>query len=693
MGIVLKWNFKTLLADQVRVAMAILCVIFGNATTIGLCALLDGFASGIGSLNTDDSLFRFLSVVFPPMSQALMGLSMFAMFSVYLAESRQQRTLMYNVGATKKMLVRALLTEAFLLSLIGISAGSAVGLLAVWLQLRQLGISADLRQFLFSADAARCILPSLLIVPAAMLAACARTAFIGTVKKKLPGKKRKAAFGGGLLNKLLGAGGRLGHARSAGGNPGGRPVVASVVAAFTLLFLMTTGLSIVGSTQSSFSEQDFINVYFWVSEDSLSDLPEILNGLDQVAAEGLQGEAWCSYEIRCEFLGCVVSDGDIGSYLDDEIFNDVPVDIGQGQFLIRCNVSFIAHEDFIELCDECGVSPQKNGAILKEDSRYPLAGKSEFIILPEEVYSDYYGWAENESDIQNRGRLVNEAPEYAPDIIGQAFYDARTEDSPGYLCPTLYYDIGYWNEFCASVPADGKPGITPAWYLNSENFDKEHPEFSSVIQSYLSGLGFSAHIATLGDGYVYHPEPGRAVITSSGYQTKSFESFKEQLKQFYVRYFTVMIFITVLLDVICIVHMDRFAQRKEYAILTSIGLSPSQRIAMQVYYAIVFTVKVVFFGIIAMLLLSTVIAEHASDAISNEQLEFSSVVISEWSDNFFGKMWYTAIIISRALSGYVPFVIAAVVLLFVSYLVTDILTTRRLDRKELITIIKDDMQE
>nr|MCR5781601.1 FtsX-like permease family protein [Clostridia bacterium] len=271
MGIVLKWNIKTLLADKVRIVMAILCVIIGNATTIGLCALLAGFASGIGSLNTDDSLFRFLSVVFPPMSQSLMGLSMFAMFSVYLAESRQQRTLMYNVGATKKMLVRALLTEAFLLSLIGILAGSAAGLLIAWFQLGQMGISADLRRFLFSADGARCILPSLLIVPAAMLAAYARTAFVGN--KKLPGKKRKAAFGGGLLNKLLGAGGRLGHARSSGGNPGGRPVVASVVAAFTLLFLMTTGLSIVGSTQSSFSEQDFINVYFWVSEDSLSDLP------------------------------------------------------------------------------------------------------------------------------------------------------------------------------------------------------------------------------------------------------------------------------------------------------------------------------------------------------------------------------------------------------------------------------------
>ena len=76
----------------------------------------------------------------------------------------------------------------------------------------------------------------------------------------------------------------------------------------------------------------------------------------------------------------------------------------------------------------------------------------------------------------------------------------------------------------------------------------------------------------------------------------------EQTELLY-RCFAVMVFLSIWLN---IVHMSRLSRRREYTILTTLGLSGRQKLGMQLYESFCFTLRTTALATLLLLVLVTV---------------------------------------------------------------------------------------
>ena len=192
---------------------------------------------------------------------------------------------------------------------------------------------------------------------------------------------------------------------------------------------------------------------------------------------------------------------------------------------------------------------------------------------------------------------------------------------------------------------------------------------------------------------------GKKLVTIRDYATfhKSALTFMEQTKQFFFRYLTVTLFLAVWLNIVNVVHMNRLSRRKEYAILSSVGLNARQRMGMILYESFRFTLQTVVGGAVVLILLTWLLINSASDAYMYDNL--SSTI--EWRTDgweygnhaVFRQLWTTAVNLAATLKPYWMLLLLAVLFLFFGYLLTEYLANKRFEKDELIAILKDDMYE
>lgn len=169
MEIVLKWNFKNLFADIPRLVLTLVNNVGTVAVLIGTCLSLEAFTEGLGSLN--EGIPHYITEVLPPIIQIPFAVTTYVIFSAQLAERKSQYLLLRSSGCTTRQLLQGLIIEAFWLDAVGLPLGLGAGLTLAWL----LGIRYEyaLTAAAFFSDAVflRSLLPSVFIVPTAMLCA------------------------------------------------------------------------------------------------------------------------------------------------------------------------------------------------------------------------------------------------------------------------------------------------------------------------------------------------------------------------------------------------------------------------------------------------------------------------------------------------------------------------------------------
>lgn len=173
----------------------------------------------------------------------------------------------------------------------------------------------------------------------------------------------------------------------------------------------------------------------------------------------------------------------------------------------------------------------------------------------------------------------------------------------------------------------------------------------------------------------------------------SFNVFLEQTEQFFLRYFTVMIFLSIGLNMVNIVHINRLSRRREYAILTSIGMSGRQRLGMLLYESFRFTFQVVFCGVIVILLLARFIGPSVEKAFDTESVSLSQEFLGQGWETPYQQIMTTIGNMGVALKPYWPIMLFTLLFLFFGYLLTELSVNRKMNRDELIPILKDDMHE
>ena len=182
-------------------------------------------------------------------------------------------------------------------------------------------------------------------------------------------------------------------------------------------------------------------------------------------------------------------------------------------------------------------------------------------------------------------------------------------------------------------------------------------------------------------------------ITDGAAYVKSYNAFLEQTEQFFFRYFIIMIFLSIGLNIVNIVHMNRLSRRREYAILTSLGMSGRQRMGMLLYESFWFTVQAILCGAVSILVLARFIAPTVEKAFLTESVVLSPEFLAEGWDTPYQKIMTTISNIFVALKPYWQIILLTVTFLFFGYLVTELLVNRKMNRDELVPILKDDMHE
>ena len=141
--------------------------------------------------------------------------------------------------------------------------------------------------------------------------------------------------------------------------------------------------------------------------------------------------------------------------------------------------------------------------------------------------------------------------------------------------------------------------------------------------------------------------------------------------------------------------MNRLSRRREYAILTSIGLGRKQRMGMQLYESVLFTLRSLLYGVISLVLLARILLDSANDAYQSENLEMDYNVWNAegWNNDLFSQLWVTAQNVFLSLKNYWILLLFTILFLFLGYLITEYLVNKHMDRDELIPILKDDLYE
>ena len=743
MGIVLKWNFKTLFSDIPRLLLSLLSIASTYALLTGLGLALTSFAIYTGTIN--EGLPHYIDVLGPPVVQFSFAATMYVLFAVSIAERKDQYRLMRSAGCTTRQLVQNFLAEALALDAAGGLPGAVLGIGIAKLQLDAVGLPMAIKAYFFSTDAVRGLLPVFLLVPLMLLLASVQLWVPPKNRRRKQPRKDRPPFKKRLFPRLFGAGGRLEYAFSKNERRHRWGVVFSVVANLSILFLLTAGVSALSATDElSVTPMGGDNITFACRNALNADLPLELDALlSRFCKDGLCGEY--NYNFRAAPFAAIVENAELTvkapengmeyhSLLDSARFRDGHVrtfhhiyPLDEKRSLLLLWLYFLDDEGYDAITAAAGIDGDANsGLLVVGDAEQDYEGfrwdrkSTEPLRLQTVPASLWKQIQEKEEALEKKhsgtdeNRLFDQA-ELTLSVNPEAFNEQsalsveapiagkiRQEESGIHSnMPEIIFPFRAVRQYSDMLSSSA---VLSLFFSGLARTDSP-AVLIDALERDLEAKGYAVISQKFGDGtdVLYRKEneamaAGKTVIEIDDWNAnrKNAGLFITQAEQFFFRYFTVMIFLSIALNIVNIVHMNRLSRRREYAILTSIGLSRRQRLGMSLYESFWFTLQTVFCGSVVLVVFARILSPSASDAYSGEMLQ-SSVDwnVTGWyrEHAFFEKLWNTAVNLAITLKPYWVLILFTIVFLFFGYLITETLVNMKMDKDELIPTLKDDMYE
>ena len=723
MYIVLKWNFKTLLADVPRLLLTLLNIVAAGAMFTGMGLMLDSFVAATGSPNKG-LLNYVVNVALPPAILLSYAVTAYVLFSVMLAERKRQFYLMRTAGCTTRQLLWSLTFEALAMDVAGLLPGVGAGYLLARRLLRELALPlAD--GALSGGTAARGLAVMFLLTPLLMLLASFPLWLTKRrQRRKKPPKKDREPFKVRLLPRLFGSGGRLEYALGKNERRHRAAVTLSVVVNLAVLFAMAAGLAVLDNSAAYTEEEGKetgVSLRYTIS--SLSDerktfTESVLRRLEQ---EGhCQPFTYCADATQNRYW-TVVNEEDV--FLNGTKYDDPTVEV-PNRTLFRLRGDRYAFPVYLSVYDDAAY------AALAEGLKIPDTGNGGIFVnqchgVPyrENDETAYYN-ATLLRDLPEQPLALRTADEDFTELVNEAVEnDARTlpDGAEALLSP----------EAAAEIPIDGLASgkdvieITgrygyPSLILperTAARWQKQLPtQFEIACSVYtaepsvvrealtkeLRAKGWSVIVCQFSDGKGLIDQEnemyqnGAILLFDVSYIQQQYEAVQRLADRFF-RYFAVAVFLSIALNIVNIVHMNRLSRRREYAILTSIGLSGRQRLGMQLYESFTFTLRAVLTAFPVLVAFAAAFLPSANDAYNWESLHLQTPFTYDGGDltkaPLWKQLWYTGLNIVERLKPYRTLALFAVLFLFAGYVVTEYLVNRRMEKEELIPILKDEMYE
>ena len=723
MNIVLKWNFRTLFSDVPRLILTIcsIAVTFTLLTSMGVT--LGSFVLATDS--PGNSLPGTLNAVVSPVILAAFAVTVYALFAVSLAERKNQYHIMSTAGCTTRQLLKGLMAEAFTLDLAGAALGVGLGYLLAALQLKTGGYSL-IPSVIFQSNVLLLnLLPALLLPPGMMLLASLQL-FLPQRdrRRKRPPRRKKAVFSR-KLPRLFGAGGSLEYALEHNERRHHTALVLSLAVNLAVVILATACIYLLSNLKP---HSDGYDVWLWYNsaewgDADAEDEKALSDCVDELISDELQNNGITEYSEITEDTGtfCMIMD-------NEQINDDVFVLRGQAStercLSCRYNTVFPLDENrqllpgwliymddalFERFKADCGIDADGEGAVfvnygaICNRKAEPLLTQDPSTLLlqffPRSVTEkaglyDYEGSFDQSPFLATppSGITTVEVP-----LIGMASYDTQVireyfwmvQGAQSLVIPMRLrsallpdMDMGTRARFCRFKTSD-----PTALCLRMKEHLSGLPDFT-ILENRFASQRMNLDL-----------EECYAVINNVRALENEYSLFLRQVTRFY-RVILLLVFVAIGLNIVNTVHMNRLSRRREYAILSSIGLDHRQRRGMLLFESARFFVRGILF---AVLLTATVIypvyrsiqapitfemLQPEWDALIETQLVFTNSFIL-----YVQVVWNYIENIIYMLAEYRWAVLGVVCFLFFGFLLAEHLVLNRMDKDDLVITLKDDMHE
>ncbi len=716
MGIVLKWNFKTLFSDIPRLILTICSIAVTTALLTSMSVTVGCFV-----LRTDSpggSLPDILNGIVSPVILAAYAVTVYTLFAVSLAERKNQYHIMKTAGCTTRQLLKGLILEAVALDLAGSALGIGLGILISAAQLKIGGYPLILPVIFRSSTLYRNLLPALLLPPVMMLPASIQLLFPRRDRRRIRPARRKKSVFARRFPRLFGTGGALEYALEHNERRHHTALVVSLAVNLAVLILGSSCFYLLSHAEPY---GDDCGAWVWYYSGDADD-SALSADLDELIDEGLQSEDISSYsELRANLGNC-------GMVIDNKLLSDevlylqsketaeqrnsrmqntlFPLDDSRqillitvvfmddgmyGQFKSDCGIA--SNEDGAVFVNACGIAGNTT-AVLREPTLssaslcfYPR-GVAQKAGLPLGEHSfDVTALQNAQADAVASAQIpvVGVVP-FSPEIH-QYFW--LVVGSPNLILPMKMRnallpptDEGENLRFCKFKTPD------PAALCLRIN---EKVRGFSDYQFRELRFG-SAHLQLASDG-------ASIVLGNIRALSNDYGAFLRQLINFY-RVILFFVFISIGLNIVNTVHMNRISRRREYAILASIGLGKRQRRGMLLFESARYLIK----GVLLSALIAISVSYHLDDTlvravnaemiwIQTNNLIYTNTDSPNSFVRYFQIAWNYIANIANILAEHRWVTVGAVCFLFFGFLLTEALVLKRMDRYDLVPTLKDDLHE
>ena len=722
MNIVLKWNFRTLFSDVPRLILTIcsIAVTFALLTSMGVT--LGSFVLATDS--PGNSLPGTLNAVVSLVILAAFAATIYALFAVSLAERKNQYHIMSTAGCTTRQLLKGLMAEAFTLDLTGAALGVGLGYLLAALQLKTGGYSL-IPSVIFQSNVLLLnLLPALLLPPCMMLLASLQL-FLpqrDRRRKRLP-RRKKAVFSR-RLPRLFGAGGALEYALEHNERRHHTALVLSLAVNLAVVILATACIYMLSTLQPHTDDYD---IWLWYDSSDwkdadVEDEKALSDSLDELISDELQNNGISAYsEIAAEDgTCCLIVDN---TQISDSVFasrrnataeqimaykNNTVLPLDDDRQLFPVSLIYMDDALFERFKADCRIDTMEEGAVFLNVGA--VCGKTVAPLRTQELSSLTLrivprGVAE-EAGIYYYGGSFDPSP-----LLAAPATEIITVEMPVIgVIPYVQTIIGdyFWMipaETIVVVPMQIRnelPSALEGTRCRFCRFKTSDPAalclrlkdcMSSILDFTVLENRFASGKMSLGLEKKY------VVINNVRALENEYSLFLRQITRFY-RVILLLVFVAIGLNIVNTVHMNRLSRRREYAILSSIGLDHRQRRGMLLFESARFFVKGILFAVLLAPTVGTPLWIPLQRQITLEMLQPQWDKLIDTAINstnpiiyFMQGAWNYIVNIAFMLAEYRWVVLGVVCFLFFGFLLAEHLVMNRMDKDDLVITLKDDMHE
>ena len=731
MRIFLKWNFRTLTSDLPRLLLTVLSIAVTFMLLSGTGVTLTGLAAYRGL--EFGGIPRFLETILTVMLQIVFAVTMYADFSVSLAERRSQFRIMQTAGCTKKQVLFGLTVEALALDIVGGLIGAALSFLLAFFQLGNGGVPVQNEMFWNGSVWIKNILPAFLSVPPVML--------VASVQLFRPERGKSNVHGKSVLRRgsvrLFGIGGCVERALTKNERRNHRALSLALGTGLAVVMLTTACLFLL--MNSIPVEADGKDVWLSYYGDSGNDA-EMTARLDELLSEGLNDGSVGKVSVSESYLAqcfALIDKTQITDEVADRCFSDPDAAHGNtactvfpyddGRVFACITLYFVDDETFGKAAEAAGMNVSGDSPILID---YAVTGKRVYRLrkqIPADVTLSFC-----RRDIWERtGSFYTKQEVFDPATIGNAAPDRIVSvsvpvdklyvsaDNPAFLnnCginmnlgsyPALVFPAHMRSSFDTWLSADG---VIKSRYIRLET-DKPALLCKKLSESLngLSGYETSDFHFGGGPGQLYSGASlydsvkdrtvmNRILINNVRKWESDYRFFRSSVKGFY-GVLLLLVSVAAGLNIVNTVHLNRLSRRQEYAVLVSVGLSPRQKKQMLLTESLRYSVTGVLLGFVLVSVFVYPLYNMFVSVMNWEYMKLADYVTLSPDIYTKGSFSYIlALIVNvwenliRIWARYFTPVAGFMLFLFAGFMLAEHLAMKKLEKDELVITLKDDMHE